>query len=184
VLLLAGAVVLVLAGPRTITPCMPAARWPGIGQKKVYFPAFVALTFSVAVAPGAMWPVLTVPAGVTTDSACVTAPLFLTVIVIVPVFATVGLAGVILNSVSVSVSRPPLETLWLDVAAAALEDDAGAELVLDDEPQPASTTAVRTNGVRVARRRIWATPILSVAPVLTPPGTHTFPPALIATLKR
>jgi len=71
--------------PTTSAPCIPACRWPGIGQKNVYLPAWLAFTLSVAEAPGAMSPVLTTPLGVCTDSAWVTLPVFLTVIVIVPV---------------------------------------------------------------------------------------------------
>ena len=54
----------------------------------------------VALAPGEMWPVLTTPDGVWTDSAWVTVPTFLTVIVIVPVLAILAVAGMILNSFS------------------------------------------------------------------------------------
>jgi hypothetical protein len=128
--------------------------------------------------------VLTVPDGVTTDRAWVTAPVFFTVIVIVPVFATVGEAGVILNSFSLSVSWPPPPPL--DAGAEEAEDDelvagaldaAGAELVLlleEDEPQPA-TTAAMASGAMKARRRIWLSPILMVALVLTPRHRKTFP---------
>ena len=52
----------------------------------------------VALAPGEMWLVLTTPDGVWTDSAWVTVPTFLTVIVIVPVLAILAVAGVTLNS--------------------------------------------------------------------------------------
>ena len=79
------------AAPPTIsTPCIPACRCPGIGQKNVYLPAVAASTLSVALAPGAIAPVFTTPEGVCTASACVTAPMLLTVIVIVPVCATLG----------------------------------------------------------------------------------------------
>jgi len=73
----------------------------------------------------------------------------LTVMVIVPVWAILGLAGVILNSVSVKLTGVADELLEADAAAA------GAELlvVLLACPQPANRTAA-TMGANTAARLI------------------------------
>jgi hypothetical protein len=63
---------------------------------------------------------------------------FFIVIVIVPVWATAALAGVILNSLSLSVTEPPdAAGVEAGVDAALLE----LELLLE-EPQPASSAAM------------------------------------------
>lgn len=115
---------------------------------------------SVAEPPGAILPVCTIPEGVLTDSACVTAPPFLTVIVILPVPETVALDGVILNSVSVN------ETCLPEAVAAADDELAEVEgLELLDEPQPASSAATAT-GATAANRCI---------PRQTPAKRRSFP---------
>ena len=143
---------LLLPPPTVRVPCIPSIRWLAIGQKNVYLPGFDRLTLSVAVAPGAMSAVSTSPDGVWTANAWVIVPLLRTVIVIVPVLATAGTAGVILNSVSVRLTCPPAPeagaagALLVLVAAAALLV-AALEVLEDDEPQPAIRAAT-ANGAR------------------------------------
>jgi putative glutamine amidotransferase len=113
----------------------------------------------VAVAPGAMLPVLTVPLGVSTDSAWVIAPVFLTVIVTLPVWPSVGAAGRILNSFSLRVSASPapapdeLAELLAVVLGAAAEDElAVVEELLLEEPQPARAAATAIGASRTGAR--------------------------------
>ncbi len=126
------------------------------------------LTFSVAVLPGAMLAVLTGPDGVSTVSAWVTAPVFLTVTVIAPVLATFGLAGVILNSDSLSVSAvaPPdaagAAELVVLAAAAVEEPDEADDDDDDDEPQPAMTAATTKGAMSVIR--FMVSPVLAFSP--------------------
>jgi hypothetical protein len=77
--------------------------------------------------------------------------------VIVPVCDTVGLAGVIENSFSFSVSVPPLDAAAdpPELAADPLElaDDPPDEEELLDEPQPAMSAAI-DSGTRIPKRFI------------------------------
>jgi hypothetical protein len=103
--------------------------------------------------------VLTRPEGVCTASACVIVPLLVTVIVILPVFETLGLAGVILNSVSLRLGPPEPPVATADPVALELDAEAGlvALVLLPDEPQPASSAAA-ANGANIARRLISGLP--------------------------
>src|SRR5450755_807219 len=95
--------------------------------------------------------VRTRPDGVCTASAWVTLPVLWTVIVIVPVFDTAGLAGVILNSVSLRLTWPPAVLTGVLVAAGVAVF--GALVMVLDEPQPAISAAT-ANGASMAIRGI------------------------------
>jgi hypothetical protein len=113
----------------------------------------------VADLPGAIWPVCTTPDGVWRASACVIEPLLVTLIVTGPVFETLALAGVILNSLSVRLTLPAPVLVGADAAvelvepAAELLDAAGELLLLLAEPQPAISAAA-AKGATNARRLI------------------------------
>jgi hypothetical protein len=106
--------------------------------------------------------VLTGPEGVSTVSACVVVPEFLTVIVTFPPFPTVFVAGEILNSVSVSVKAPAAGAALVVVEELdELELAAGAELLvllLLDEPQPASAAVAAATARTGTKRRIRIPP--------------------------
>ena len=133
------------------------------------------LTVSVADDPGAMLPVRTVRLGVCTASACVIAPVFLTVIVIVPVLATFALAGVILNSVSESVRLLPVAAGAAELAVVAGPLLELLLLLLLDEPHPASA-ATTTNGTSDAIRGIVV--------LVTLPAGRSFPARLVNACSR
>src|SRR5437879_4691965 len=97
-----------------------------------------------------MTAVRTTPDGVCTAKACVIVPSFFTVIVILTACAAAGPAGVILHSVSLTLTwEPPAAGAWEDEVGAELAAglDEVLELLLEDEPQPA-IRAASTNGAR------------------------------------